>query len=275
MQNYSDIPDNDIAKEPYKGPSAVSAAAGEGYIAHIQWAVLGLGIGGTLSAIVPKTINMISEQFERFHVNQRENSNLVVRAFALGTGAIRSGVDFIAGHIPGKEWLKTKIHPERYKAVIFGGSLTAAFGFFILPILLAPFGWKRGNDGKQQFERAKDEIWDLRAENDKLREKNVDLKTRLTDAETTKAADENRLRVTKDDPPVIRDDNEGIALQAAEHPETPTTIESPPVKEPEIKEPKIGPANTTGRTLDRSDRDWSELMQAQKAEQQAKEATIH
>lgn len=302
MQNYSDIPENDIAKEPYKGPSEIAAAAGEGFIAHFQWALLGLLGGGLATWLFHKPVlNKITEWramgarlIDTDNTFQRGIGKLINGIFGYGNnshiapekmyhiaeehrhGFGRVVLNHTVGLFPGgKDLIRKHMQDDRMTVAVTGGGLFAFVGYIILPWFLAGKGAEKGKAGRVQFERAKDEIWDLRAENDKLREKNVDLKTRLTDAETTKAADENRLRVTKDDPPVIRDDNEGVALQAAEHPETPTTIESPPVKEPEIKEPMIGPANTTGRTLERDDRDWSELMQAQKAEQQAKEATIH
>lgn len=49
MAKHLQTAEHDVAHEEYKGPSAVSAAAGEGFIAHYQWAAIGLVVG-TLAA---------------------------------------------------------------------------------------------------------------------------------------------------------------------------------------------------------------------------------
>lgn len=224
----------DITKEPYKGPSVVSAAAGEGYIAHFQWAGLGLLIGGALSALVPTSVNKIASSFEKFHVEYKFNENVLTRISALTVGAIRSGTDFITGHIPGKNWLATKMRPDRYKAVIFGGSLASAFGFFVVPWLLAGKGASKGLEGRRQFQRAKDEIVELRAENSDLREHNIELKTRITDVETTLAAQENRLRISSDETPAPRKNDApvgGPEQVGSDVKETPAIAETPKTEE--------------------------------------------
>lgn len=264
---HTPLEKDDIAQQPYRGPSVASAAAGEGYIAHFQWAGLGLLIGGGLAALIPNSINKIAAGFSTFHHNHRTSSNGFMRLGALSVGAIRHGVDFITGHIPGKTWLSTKMAGHRYEAVIFGGSLASAFGFFVVPWLLAGKGISKGLEGRRQFERAKDEIWDLRAENDQLRERTVELKTQLNDLETSRAAEEKRLRVRQDEPPVIRTEASGPGQPEGVNLETPTSIEPPPIREPEIKEPKIGPANqdaiphSAKVERPKADREWAEAVQ--------------
>ncbi len=165
------------------------------------------------------------------------NSKYMAQEHEFGLGL------WIANHTVGLlPYGKGLIHAGVEKWARLGPAFSAAgpfafFGYFVLPIFLSGGGAEKGRAGKRQFERSKDEIWDLRAENDQLREKTIDLKTRLADVETTQEAE--KLRVSRDDPPVIRETSSTPIVPLVhetdkDSPEEPTApkIESPTVTDP-------------------------------------------
>lgn len=309
MKKPADTAADDIAKQSYQGPNAISAAAGEGFIAHFQWAGIGLAIGSLATwALGTHAITHV-EKLRNYAHGLAEGGNTLVRGagklilgvFGHGETALlsdraihhstaehrqgfgRALLNHTIGLFPGgKEFVERRLSSPRLSMAITGGGIFAFFGYAILPILLSFKGAARGTRGKQQFEQAKDEIWDLRAENDQLREKNITLKSRLTDCETTHAAETNRLRVSSDQPVVREAEGDIPVSQPSEFPETPTKIDEPKIgpekveyKETptKIDEPKIGPANTTGRVLDKA-ADWGSRVEAQKSAEQARDTTL-
>lgn len=204
-------PESDIAKEAYKGPSAIAAAAGEGYLAHFIYMFGGLvtGITGGLLIGDPmvKIVNKVRETASgwieaggvprffggivTFLFGHGDHAKLEGEALREVEQERRLGFGFkITNHIPGARGWLNNMNPatrERLFAALPLGSIFAAFGFFVMPVLLAGKGAHKGNEGKRQFERAKDEIWDLRAENDQLRQKNTELQNQVGDS--TRPAD--------------------------------------------------------------------------------------
>ncbi len=73
----------------------------------------------------------------------------------------------------------------------------------------------RANRGKEQFARAKDEIWELRSEYDTLREKYLDAKSRLDDVSTSRDAADGTLTISKDDPQPVEGTREATPPIAA------------------------------------------------------------
>ena len=71
---------------------------------------------------------------------------------------------------------------KRIDTSIIGGGILGAFGFFIAPMVFWITGAKHAGEGKDQFERAKDEIHTLRQQYDSLREKYVETTTKLEEA---------------------------------------------------------------------------------------------
>ncbi len=190
-------PESDIAKEEYKGPSAVAAAAGEGYIAHFLYAGLGLLGGGAITWMFHKQASSLVNWGRHNLAASIEHGGLLSRPSKFFLGILGRGNDAaIASEEFGKfeaqyrhgfgQWLINhftfvkplfkNLNPDRLSTSITTGGIAGAFGFFVMPALLAGKGAHKGNEGKRQFERAKDEIWDLRAENDQLRQHLSDLR---------------------------------------------------------------------------------------------------
>lgn len=109
---------------------------------------------------------------------------------------------------------------KRVNTSIIGGGIMGAFGFFIAPIAFWITGVKHANEGKHQFERAKDEIHTLRGQYNELRKKYIEAKTE---------AEEHRVRarnievktndLTQTGPmPKRRDDRQpGTVVSSAAH----------------------------------------------------------
>lgn len=90
------------------------------------------------------------------------------------------------------------------------GGIAAAFGFFVMPFIVAHRGFKRGIEGRDQFDRAREEIRTQRAEYDDLRQKYVDTRTEL---EETKTA--------------LTNERTAVAPAVAETPATDATTDAP------------------------------------------------
>lgn len=325
MKKTKHTEEQDIAQEHYKGPSKASAAAGEGFIAHIKWAFTGLLVGTIAGAALYTPLKPQVAKLRDFANKLRINEEkTAMGTLTRGTGKFISSVfgtgiqeSFIKsehaamdplhkleirtmlhdqhsrqhgfgnwffnhtfGLIPGLKERSQAILKERGDFALTFGGIFAFVGYVIVPLALAPFGWKRGGAGKKQFERARNEIWDLRSENNQLtadneslRERNAELNTKLIEADTG-----SNLRISRDDTPVMRDQpGTTVPTESADvAADSPTSITPPPITEPKIQEPVIGPAPTTGRVLGeaKGQREWSETIRDQQANAKSKEAEI-
>lgn len=248
--------DSDITKEPYKGPGWLVTGAGEGAIAHYGTLFLGLFGGGALSGIFYKQVDKVEQSFRNFHTRNISSENILIKAMAATAGWVQHSADKLASHMPKK--LLNKVPQERVRAVIFGGGILGFVGFFLAPVYFMFTGAKHSNDGRRQFERAKDEILTTRAERDALRDKYVQSQIEL---DTIKAAQKTEpgLKVAADNPPLIepvRDDTtaalSGVQTDSPTHPTppmigpAPTTGRTLPGEPPRIQEPVIGPELADG-----------------------------
>lgn len=236
MEKPFDQQDNDITQEPYKGPGALVTGAGEGAIAHYGTMFAGLFGGGTLSGIFYKQVDHVEQAFRNFSKNNAAHENVVKRWSANIAGWVQNTADKIAHHMPQK--LLQRVPQERVRAVIFGGGILGFLGFFVAPLYFMFTGAKHSNEGRQQFERAKDEILTTRAERDALLQKYADVKTELDTMKAT--APGSTLKVAADAPPAIdtRADSTA-ALSRAEQGDSPVSISKPKIEGPPIQAPTI------------------------------------
>ena len=195
----------DIATEPYRGPSALVAAAGYTYAGHLIAVIAGVFVAG------------VSAYAAHRHVNRAVGE---LRDYAAkNTGYGKKIVDFLFGMNPGKHPLKhalnearclsqhatAELHTlvtheergffenlafkvtksaersawvsnfmqerptERLSAAFIGGGLGGAVGWIGSTIWGILKGHGEGAQGVEQFERAKAEIKTLRQENTALR----------------------------------------------------------------------------------------------------------
>lgn len=308
MEKYSrNNRDDDIARDHYRGPDPIAAAAGEGFIAHFQWAILGLLGGGFATWLFHKPVLNKVTQWRSYGAKLIESDNgftrglgkLINGVFGHGDAAIipadklhhvteehRHGfgrflLNHTVGLFPGgREFIEQHLKGDRMTIAVTGGGLFAFFGYVVLPWFLGGKGFEKGLEGKRQFDRAKDEIWDLRAENDQLRQRNAQLKTQMTE--------EQDLRVSKDEP-VVRDDttiamdqghgsqkdSPAPAAPAAEKPssetvlrESPTTVSEPKIEPPAPAAPPIEKPHSAKVDRPKADLEWAESVQ-QKSDAQA------
>lgn len=235
MERPKKTSDSDITTEPYKGPGWLVTGAGEGAIAHYGTMLLGLFGGGALSGVLYKQVEGIENNFRNFAKENANNSNILKRWSGNVAGWVQDTADKLAHHMP--KSLLNKVPQERVRAVIFGGGILGFLGFFVAPVFFMFTGAKHSSDGKQQFNRAQDEILTTRAERDALREKYVESQIELETLKSRSA--DHKLAVAKDNPPDIDQPRDSIAALSGVNTDSPTGPSAP----------VIGPAPTTGRTL--------------------------
>lgn len=264
-----------ILDEPYQGPSVTTAIAGEGYIAHFQWALIGLLSGGIASVVFHKHVNGAVSAIRKGSEAWREAGG-IKNAFGSVGGWIfgRGEKEFVSiknaiinagpldhyGHealmtLESKEkgighWLADHAIPfmskekkraliakdGRYEAAAIGGGLLGSLGFFFSPLFFAHAGYRKGVAGKDQFARAQAEITTIRAERDDLLDKYAEVKTELATLKSEPA-----LKVAADTPPSIEPvrDDAVAALARQDQKDSPVSISKPKIEGPPIQAPTI------------------------------------
>lgn len=200
---HSQAPETDITQEPYKGPSAFIAGLGEGAAAHWGLAAAGLVVGGVAAYVFHKPVNTVIGWL-KVHANHRKDAGILKGIGGNIAHYIHEAAHWMTDHIPGHDWMKNKLFKNdaaRATATIFGASLSAFVGFFLSPIYFLFTGAKHANEGKNQFERAKEEIRLIRSEHNALHERYAETKLELEDLKTQRAAEQGKLRVAQDDTP--------------------------------------------------------------------------
>lgn len=155
---------------------------------------------------------------------------------------------------------------ERLSNALSLGGAVGIIGYLVSPVYYAFRGIHDAFKGKDQFERAKDEIIDLR---------NAYARTKLEldDLKTAKDAATGTLTVAKDDPPSMRTETAPATptpMAAAESRDAGNgKVEPPPIREPEIKEPPIKEPNFPQTP----NKPWGDKIAAQHAAAEMHEPT--
>lgn len=92
---------------------------------------------------------------------------------------------------------------KRVDTAIMGGGLGLFFGFFIAPTAFWYTGARNAHRGKMQFENAKQEILETRAQYEALREKYLQARLELEDMRTLSDTDAGKVSIAKDEPPPL------------------------------------------------------------------------
>ena len=185
MKRESHKPEHDIAQQSYRGPSKASAMAGEGFIAHFQWAGIGLLLGTAVGLVLYGPLKPAIAGLRNFANKFAAHEGKTVEGFAhrgigkfvtgiFGTGKINTSAgkadealqhwqhdrehgfgiwlfNHTFGLIPGVRDLPEKLAGDRGNLAVTFSGIFAFVGYVIIPLCLAPFGWKKGNEGKRQF----------------------------------------------------------------------------------------------------------------------------
>ncbi len=156
---------SDIATEPYKGTGVAVAAAGASFISHWVLAAVGLVGGAAASFAGYKQVNRLEEGLRSFHKNYSgpEHGTGMKFLATLADWTTR-GSRFVVEETPGMKTLikKMNVSEKRMEAMVFGGGLLGAFGFFVAPWAFAVRGGQQAHQGQLQFQRAQEEIRHLR-----------------------------------------------------------------------------------------------------------------
>jgi cell division protein FtsB len=179
--------DEDITKQRYRGPSILSAMAGEGVIAHFILGFFGLMSGAAAGFFAPKEMNAVEQSFSKFHTQGMKSSNWLIKPFAFGAKLLQQGADMLTTHIPKKEILEARLGEGKLKAMVFGGGLLGAIGYFIFPLVLGPKGARKGIAGKKQVKDLQSALIKEREESNDLRKKVIDKETEIETLKNTPA----------------------------------------------------------------------------------------
>lgn len=223
-------PESDITQEPYKGPGALVTGAGEGAITHYGTGAAGLVVGGAVSGVFAGPVNRIEEGFKKFYIDNKDSASTLKKATAHVASWPARIAEWSVKHLPMKDKVLKLVPKDRMQAVIFGGGVLGFIGFFVMPIYFMFTGAKHANDGKEQFERAKDEIRTQRAENEALRNRYVETKLELEDLKTSKAAENGTLKVAQDNPVVTTEPHSAASVAK----DSPNVISAPRIEAPTI-----------------------------------------
>lgn len=179
------LPSADITNEPYKGPSASIASLGYGFVDFKLATVASLVAGVVAAFFVPKQVNktlaMISEETKILE----KNPNILKKSAGFVLRQWDKAGDWFVEHFPFRNIISNGVNS---KYISFKGlgdegwkSGSKIAGMIMTPLFFVTgfTGVARGvhsaNMGRNQFERAKHEIKDLRAENMALRTKNAEI----------------------------------------------------------------------------------------------------
>ncbi len=138
---------------------------------------------------------------------------------------------------------RLKTISERTTNAVAVGGIFGFAGFVLSPVYFMFSGAKHANDGRRQFDQAKDEIILTRAERDSLLQKYAEVKTELDTLKATQS--EAKLNIAADAPPPVDAvrENSTASLARIEHGDSPVSISKPRIEGPPIQKPTIeGPA---------------------------------
>jgi hypothetical protein len=181
-------PESDIATEPYKGPGPTVTSFGYSFI---DWHAAWLGsilVGVGVALVMPKHVNNFFNAVREGTRNWKASENLLKKPVGWFSHAWLKAGEWSNEHFPGRTWLEAKLGSERWSAAATAGGILTAFSFITTIFTGTNRGIQHATAGKNQFDRAKSEIKELRAENTALREKYAELKV-THETETGKKAD--------------------------------------------------------------------------------------
>lgn len=164
---------------------------------------------------------------------------------------------------PLSKYVRTK--GPRVQDSIAAGGLVGGLAFIFSPIYFAFSGVRNADAGRQQFERARQELVTSRAECDAVRDQYVKTRLELEDLKTVRAAEAGTLHVAKDQPS-IRDE----AAHGREQHEASTT--SAAVEAHASATAQAAADGRKHRTTHEASKGWAQAVAAPETEQAPREA---
>jgi len=166
--------ENDIATEAYKGPGAVVTSLG---YSVIEWKIgiaAGLLAGMAAAIAAPQFFIRQSNGLNAWATRLAGHESPLPKYTGKFTHWVVGITKKLADHSP--KALLNRMGAERAEATVFAGGFGALTGLVGSLFTSGFHGTKVAKEARHQFERAKTEIKDLRAENASLREKYTELK---------------------------------------------------------------------------------------------------
>lgn len=182
--------ETDIAKQPYQGPSAAVAGAGESLLRGKVLLASGAVLGATLGAIFPTRSGKIIDTCLASVEKLRASDNYLIK----GLGGFSKWSLEMGEHLVG--WIKdfpgikdqvVKLEKSkaanRFSTAVSGAILVSAITSFLGFFTGTKAGADRAVHGKKQVQALQREVLDLRDDGNDLRKKLVDTQRELETAQ--------------------------------------------------------------------------------------------
>ena len=187
--------DADIAKQPYKGPSATVAGVGEGALQAKVLTFGGLIVGGIAAALFPKQTSKVVEKIQGGVTKASQSENGLMKIvgdfgkFTLDIGKHTAEIFTKSKMVENR--LGTATRKAKIERIVDGAIITSAAGS-ILGIFTG------GSHGVQSARAGKRQVHELQEEVQHLRKTVLDKETQIEDMKTASAAKSGALKVAGD-----------------------------------------------------------------------------
>lgn len=224
MKKHHPTNPSDITLETYKGPSATVAGAGAAFWLHNAMALGGLLLGGLLTYCSPKiaggAVRGLKNKVEVLAKSEYRVPALLglglEKFLSIGEGLVKAVRSYSknADHFLSNS-------DTRLATAVDGAVALGSAGFISGFFVGGSKGVASAHRGREQFERAKEQIRDERAINAELREKYAAAQAELEIHQKP----EKKLHVTQDDPTATTPQPSHIPTPATAGPDAPVKVE--------------------------------------------------
>lgn len=195
MEKANNIPQEDVTKQHYKGPSMAVAGIGEAAMQAKVLTVIGLAAGGLAAFFAPKQSEKLVDYVQKGVSSAAKSDNALKKLVGfIGDSTLSLG-KHAADVLTSPKFVKKQLgqlNAKRVANVIDGSILGAAVGSFLGLFTGGTDGVYTARAGRKQFDTAKEEIVNLR---DIVVEKDKE----IADIKTAQDAKKGTLKVASDE----------------------------------------------------------------------------
>lgn len=200
MEKFHHTVKDDITQEDYHGSGPLVASAGYAYLSHLGAVVTGMLVTGTAAYFSHGRVNQFVDKMRGLKTGDTGLRNWLLQSVfgsPAGSHELNTAIQTVTGESKEKlaeliahqergffeneavavvkklsknkkagDFIET-LKPEKLSAAFMGAGLGAGLGYISSSVWAFTKGCHEGNAGKKQFARAKEEIIQLRAENDR------------------------------------------------------------------------------------------------------------
>lgn len=199
--------DTDIVDQPYKGTSATISSFGYSFIDFKIALLASLATGIATAALFPKQATAFLDIWKKTASTWKTESNPIKKGTGWAMDVWAGTGGWFEKHFPFHDRISGWMGKDRWAPSSAVGGMLMAFSFIGTILTGANRGIHTAHAGRDQFNHAKSEIKDLRLENEKLRDRNAELKvahdTGDQQAEAPAATSETQAPARRDIPDTL------------------------------------------------------------------------